>query len=383
MAAARSIKDQLGRALSDLRMSVTDRCNFRCTYCMPRETVESASFLPRDALLSFEEITRTAEVFVGLGVRKLRLTGGEPLLRRELPRLVKMLSGLGVEIALTTNGVLLPKLAAELKESGLHRLTVSLDALDPTVFQTICDAPGFGPEDVLAGIEAAEGAGFESIKINCAVRRGENESEVPKIARHFAKSPHIVRFIEFMDVGTRNGWEMHQVVSATEIRTLLSEVDELVPLPQNYRGEVARRYRYAHGQGEVGIIASVSEPFCGDCSRARMSADGSLYKCLFASTGYDFRAALRAGKSTSELGEVVSNWWAARTDRYSEVRVQTPPSDVRKLHLPLAASKPVAPSQAIAPSQSVTPSKQVAASQSVTPSKPVAASKVEMSFIGG
>lgn len=335
MAAACSIQDQLGRTLSDLRVSVTDRCNFRCTYCMPREKVEGASFLPREALLSFEEITRAAQVFVDLGVRKIRLTGGEPLLRRELPCLVKLLSGLGVELALTTNGVLLPRLAAELKGAGLHRLTVSLDALDPAVFQSICDAPGFGPEDVLSGIEAAEAAGFHSIKINCAVRRGGNEGEVARIARHFSGSPHIVRFIEFMDVGTRNGWDARQVVSANEIRALLSEVDELVPLPQKYRGEVARRYKYAHSDGEVGIIASVSEPFCGDCSRARMSADGSLYKCLFAHTGYDLRAALRAGQDGKELREAVTGWWRARTDRYSEVRAKAASPGAQGRHLPV------------------------------------------------
>lgn len=336
---ARSIKDQLGRSLSDLRVSVTDRCNFRCTYCMPREKVESGSFLPRAELLTFEEIARAAAVFVDLGVRKVRLTGGEPLLRRELPRLVQMLSGLGVELALTTNGVLLPKLAAQLKDAGLHRLTVSLDALDASVFQKICDAPSFGPLDVLAGIAAAEAAGFESIKINCAVRRGENEREVPQIARHFSKSPHIVRFIEFMDVGTRNGWDPRQVVSAAEIRALLAEVDELVPLPANYRGEVARRYKYANGAGEVGIIASVTEPFCGDCTRARMSADGSLYKCLFAHSGLDFRALLRSGKADIELGGSVSAWWETRTDRYSEGRALDQSTKGGERSLPVLSPK--------------------------------------------
>lgn len=339
MVAARSIKDQLGRTLSDLRVSVTDRCNFRCTYCMPREKVEGGSFLPKAELLSFEEIAKAAAVFVDLGVSKIRLTGGEPLLRRELPRLVKMLSGLGAELALTTNGVLLPKLAAPLKEAGLHRLTVSLDALDASVFQTICDAPSFGPQDVLAGICAAEDAGFESIKINCAVRRGGNESEVPKIARHFSGTPHIVRFIEFMDVGTRNGWDPSDVVCASEIRALLAEVGELVPVDPNYRGEVARRYKYANGMGEIGIIASVSEPFCGDCTRARMSADGSLYKCLFAQMGYDLRAALRAGKSEIELGRALTDWWEARTDRYSESRAVVGSSEGQERRLPILGSK--------------------------------------------
>lgn len=335
----RAIEDRLHRPLFDLRVSVTDRCNFRCTYCMPREKVEGASFLPRAELLSFEEITRAASVFVSLGVRKIRLTGGEPLLRRELPSLVRMLRSLDVELALTTNGVLLPQLAAPLKEAGLHRLTVSLDALDPRVFQKVCDAPGFGPEDVLSGIQAARDAGFESIKINCAVRRGENEGDVAKLARHFAGSGHIVRFIEFMDVGTRNGWDRSAVVLASEIRALLSEVDELLPLPPNYRGEVAQRYTYKSGKGEIGIIASVSEPFCGDCSRARMSADGRLYACLFARDGFDFRAALRGGSSEEELRGTVTKWWRARDDRYSELRTHgTSPSNGAR-HLPVADGK--------------------------------------------
>jgi cyclic pyranopterin phosphate synthase len=339
MALPRALEDRLHRPLFDLRVSVTDRCNFRCTYCMPRDKVEGASFLPRAELLSFEEIARAAKVFVSLGVRKIRLTGGEPLLRRELPRLVRMLQSLDVELALTTNGVLLPKLAAQLKDAGLHRLTVSLDALDPAVFQRVCDAPGFGPQDVLAGIQAASGAGFSSIKINCAVRRGENEGEVAKIARYFAGSGHIVRFIEFMDVGTRNGWEPRAVVSASEIRALLSEVDELVALPANYRGEVAQRYKYAGGAGEVGIIASVSEPFCGDCSRARMSADGSLYACLFARQGFDLRAALRGGSSEEELRAAVTAWWREREDRYSELRAQASSQSRGARHLPLVSGK--------------------------------------------
>lgn len=333
------ITDRLGRPLSDLRISVTDRCNFRCTYCMPREKVDGETFLGRSELLTFEEITRIARVFVSLGVRKIRLTGGEPLLRRELWRLVEMLRALDVDLALTTNGVLLPRLAAQLRDAGLQRVTVSLDALDAGVFQKICDAPGFGPEDVLRGIEAAEAAGFTSIKINCAVRRGENEDQVEPIARHFATSPHVVRFIEFMDVGTRNGWDPRQVVSATEIRALLSRVDGLEPLPPNYRGEVAQRFRYLHGAGEVGIIASVSQPFCGDCTRARMSADGSLYRCLFAHSGYDVRAPIRSGASTDELERMVSAWWGARVDRYSERRAISGPAQRDGRRLPVLQSK--------------------------------------------
>ncbi len=339
MSGSAPIHDRLGRPLSDLRISVTDRCNFRCTYCMPREQVEKATFLGRSDLLSFEEITEIARAFATLGVKKIRLTGGEPLLRRELFRLVGMLSDLGLDLALTTNGVLLPRFAADLRAAGLRRLTVSLDALDSEVFQKICDAPGFGPDDVLRGIKAAEAAGFSSIKINCAVRRGENEGQVVPIARHFSTTGHVVRFIEFMDVGTRNGWDPRQVVSATEIKALLCQLDELEPLPAQYRGEVAQRYRFLGGAGEVGVIASVSQPFCGDCTRARMSADGSLYRCLFAHAGYDVRSALRSGAGPEDLQEMISSWWGARVDRYSERRAISGPAQGEGRHLPVLAPK--------------------------------------------
>lgn len=312
--------DQLGRPLRDLRVSVTDRCNFRCTYCMPRASIDEGAFLPRSQLLDFEEIARVARVFVGLGVRKIRLTGGEPLLRRQLPRLVEMLARLDVEVALTTNGVLLSKFARELRDAGLSRVTVSLDALDEAVFQRVCDAPGFSVRDVLGGIEAASAAGFSGVKVNCAVRRGENESEVVPLARYFRGTGHVLRFIEFMDVGTRNGWSHHEVVSAEEIRMALLAVDGLRPLSAQYRGEVAQRYEYEDGAGEVGIIASVTQPFCGDCTRARLSSDGALYSCLFSSHGTPLREVLRAGATDDELTRRVRSWWSERTDRYSEAR---------------------------------------------------------------
>lgn len=313
--------DRLERPLRDLRVSVTDRCNFRCTYCMPRDSIDKGSFLPRSEILDFEEIRRIARIFVELGVVKIRLTGGEPLLRRQLPRLVEMLSTLGVEIALTTNGVLLGDQARDLRSAGLSRLTVSLDALDEDVFQKVCDAPGFGPGDVLRGIDAAQAAGFESLKINCAVRRGENESQVVPLARHFAGSGHVLRFIEFMDVGTRNRWSLDDVVSARQIREMLAGLSELEALPSHYLGEVAQRFRYADGSGEIGIIASVTAPFCGDCTRARLSSDGALYSCLFSSNGLALRDLLRTETSDEELREIVRSWWARRTDRYSQDRL--------------------------------------------------------------
>lgn len=356
-----ALLDRLGRPLFDLRVSVTDRCNFRCTYCMPRESTDSSSFLPRSEILSFEEIERVARLFVRLGTHKIRLTGGEPLLRKELPRLVSALSKLGVELALTTNGVLLPGVAAELRASGLSRLTVSLDALDEEIFQKVCDAPAYSPKDVLLGISAAEKAGFESIKINCAVRRGENESQIVPLARHFLGTSHIMRFIEFMDVGTRNGWQSKDVVSAGEIVRALSEVEELVPLPPQYRGEVARRFAFKDGQGEVGVIASVTEPFCGDCTRARLSSDGKLYPCLFSGVGLDLRDLLRSGAPDEEIQEHISRWWRGRADRYSELRG--------------------APSKSGETAQNAGDS--APGRDTETRHLPVVSGRVEMSFIGG
>lgn len=392
-----ALLDRFARPLFDLRVSVTDRCNFRCTYCMPRERTDSASFLPRSEILSFEEIERVARLFVGLGVRKIRLTGGEPLLRKELPRLVSALTSLGVELALTTNGVLLPGVARELRAAGLSRLTVSLDALDEGVFQKVCDAPAFSPRDVLLGISAAEEAGFESIKINCAVRRGENESQIVPLARHFLGTNHIVRFIEFMDVGTRNGWQPSEVVSAAEIVSTLSTLEELVPLPSQYRGEVARRFAFRSGKGEVGVIASVTEPFCGDCTRARLSSDGKLYPCLFSGAGLDLRSLLRSGAPDQELsGEIVA-WWRGRADRYSQLRSQTEKAD-GSVH---QTSGPVHETsgsvhQTSGPVHETGDSAQLMTGESAQNTDgnqkpgegeprrlPVVSSRVEMSFIGG
>lgn len=335
---ALEIRDSLDRPLRDLRISVTDRCNFRCSYCLPRSKTSEATFLPRSEIMSFEEIARLARCFVATGVQKIRLTGGEPLLRKGLATLVEMLASLEVDLALTTNGVLLPALARDLKQAGLNRVTVSLDAMDADVFQAMCDAPTFSPADVLRGIEAAEAAGFDSVKINCVVRRGQNENQVEKVARHFAGTKHIVRFIEFMDVGTRNAWHQTDVVSAREIQTLLSAVDDLIALPPNYRGEVARRFGFTQGGGEVGIIASVTEPFCGDCTRARLSADGRLFACLFAQTGVDLRQTLRSGVDDAAVGEQIRAWWGARSDRYSDSRVRDDAS-TRGRRLPVVSPR--------------------------------------------
>ena len=312
--------DRLGRPLGDLRISVTDRCNFRCTYCMPREVYGADHpFLPRAQILDFEEITRLATLFVGLGVRKIRLTGGEPLLRRDLARLVRALAGLGVDLALTTNGSLLAEHAAELRAAGLGRLTVSLDALDEAVFPRMNDT-GVPVAAVLAGIEAARAAGFPPPKLNTVVRRGVNESEILPLVRRFVPAGHEVRFIEFMDVGTTNGWRLDEVVPAREVLARLAAELRLEPVEPAYRGEVARRYRAPELGGEIGLIASVSQPFCGDCTRARLSADGRLFTCLFAALGTDLRGALRAGASDAELRALLTRVWRGRADRYSEQR---------------------------------------------------------------
>ncbi len=327
------LHDRSGRPLRDLRISVTDRCNFRCRYCMPRERFGSNfPFLRRQDILSFEEIVRLSRLFVARGVTKLRLTGGEPLLRKDLPRLVEMLGRLGAELALTTNGALLARHARALASAGLDRVTVSLDALDEAVFQRMSDAPRFHVTDVLAGIEAARIAGLGPIKVNCVVRRGVNEDQIEPLVRHFRGSGCTVRFIEFMDVGSTNGWRLDEVASGREILRRLSALAELEPLQPTTPGEVARRYRFADGGDEIGVITSVTEPFCGACSRARLSANGQLYTCLFATQGTDLLGPLRAGESDAQLDARITTVWRAREDRYSEQRAEAVgPRDPRRL----------------------------------------------------
>jgi len=313
--------DTLGRPLRDLRISVTDRCNFRCTYCMPKEVFgHDYEFLRRDALLTFEEITRLARVFAAHGVEKIRLTGGEPLLRRDVDRLVGMLAEIpGLDLTLTTNGSLLPQKAAALAAAGLRRVTVSLDSLDDDVFRAMNDVD-FPVERVLEGIDAAATAGLRPVKVNMVVKRGVNDDSVVDMARRFHGSGHIVRFIEFMDVGHTNGWRLDDVVPAAEIVEMIARELPLEPVEANYPGEVARRWRYRDGGGEIGVIASVTQPFCGACTRARLSADGKLYTCLFAVRGHDLRALLRAGANDNDLAEAIAGTWSRRADRYSELR---------------------------------------------------------------
>jgi cyclic pyranopterin phosphate synthase len=313
--------DTLGRPVRDLRISVTDRCNFRCVYCMPKEVYgRDYTFLERRELLTFEEIERLARVFASLGVEKVRLTGGEPLVRRELERLVEMLAAIpGLDLTLTTNGSLLLVKARALAEAGLRRVTVSLDSLDDDVFRAMNDAD-VPVERVLAGIEAGAAAGLAPLKVNMVVKRGVNEDSVLPMAGYFRGSGHILRFIEYMDVGHTNGWRLDDVVPAAEIVAAIGEEFPLEPLEPNYTGEVARRYRYVDGSGEIGVIASVTQPFCGACTRARLSAEGRLYTCLFATKGHDVRALLRGGATDAELAEALAAVWRARGDRYSELR---------------------------------------------------------------
>lgn len=316
------LRDTLDRPLHDLRISVTDRCNFRCTYCMPREVFgPDFTFLQRSELLSYEEITRLAGIFVGAGVEKIRLTGGEPLVRRDLASLIGQLRGVpGLkDLTLTTNGSLLKSQARALKEAGLQRITVSLDSLDEAVFKAMNDT-GIPPSVVLDGIDAAAAAGLSPIKINAVVQRGVNDHTIVDMARHFRGTGHIVRFIEFMDVGTTNGWQLEKMVPAREIIARINAVFPLEPVEPNYRGEVAHRWRYADGAGEIGVITSITEPFCGDCSRARLSPEGELYTCLFASRGHDLRTLIRSGNSDEEIAAFVGSIWHARRDRYSEIR---------------------------------------------------------------
>ena len=313
--------DTLGRPLHDLRISVTDRCNFRCTYCMPKEVFgHDWEFLSRELLLSFEEIARLARVFAGLGVKKVRVTGGEPLVRRELHRLVAMLAEIpGLDLTLTTNGSLLERKAAALAAAGLDRVTVSLDSLDDATFMRMNDVE-FPVAKVLDAIDAAAAAGLGPIKVNVVVKRGVNDHEVVAMARHFKGTGHIVRFIEYMDVGHTNGWRLDDVVPAAEVVSRISAAMPLEVVAPNYPGEVANRYRYEDGTGEIGVIASVTRPFCGSCTRARLSAEGSLYTCLFATGGHDLRGMLRSGADDQAVMEAISAVWARRSDRYSEIR---------------------------------------------------------------
>jgi cyclic pyranopterin phosphate synthase len=315
-----AVLDTLHRPLRDLRVSVTDRCNFRCVYCMPKEVFgRDHPFLDRRELLSFEEIARLARVFHGLGVEKIRITGGEPLVRRDLERLIEMLAAIeGLDLTLTTNGSLLGQKAKPLAEAGLRRITVSLDSLDDAVFRAMNDVD-FPVAKVLAGIDAAAEAGLP-VKVNTVVKRGANEGSILELARHFRGTPHTLRFIEYMDVGATNGWRLDDVVGAAEIVAKIDAEFPLEPLEANYRGEVARRFRYKDGAGEIGVIASVTQPFCGDCTRARLSAEGRIFTCLFGLKGHDLRAALRDGTSDDGLRELVTAIWERRADRYSEIR---------------------------------------------------------------
>jgi cyclic pyranopterin phosphate synthase len=322
----RGMPDRFGRALRDLRISVTDRCNFRCPYCMPAEVFgRDFAFLPKDLVLSFEEITRLASIFVALGVGKLRITGGEPLVRRDLPVLIAELArirtpeGIPVDLTLTTNGSALRTLAQPLADAGLQRITVSLDSLDDEVFGAM-NGVDFPVARVLEGIAAAREAGLAPIKVNTVVRRGMNESAVLPLARWAREEGLILRFIEYMDVGHSNGWRLDDVVPAAEILDTIDAELPLEPLGAQYRGEVAGRYAYRDRSGELGVIASVTRPFCGDCTRARLSAEGSLYTCLFAVAGSDLKGPLRAGASDDELAAIISSVWAVRADRYSELR---------------------------------------------------------------
>jgi cyclic pyranopterin phosphate synthase len=316
-------RDRLGRALRDLRISVTDRCNFRCVYCMPKEVFgNDYVFLERKEILNFEEITRIARIFSGLGVEKIRLTGGEPLVRRSLERLIALLAAIpGLDLTLTTNGSLLDRKARPLKNAGLKRITVSLDSLDDATFRRMNDVD-FPVARVLEGIEAAAAAGLAPVKVNMVVKRGMNEDSVLPMARFFHNTGHILRFIEYMDVGHTNGWRMDDVVSAGEIIEMIGKEMPLEPLDPNYTGEVAERWRYRDGGGEIGVIASVTQAFCRDCTRIRLSTDGKLYTCLFATEGHDVRALLRGGASDAEIRAAIAGIWSKRADRYSEIRTE-------------------------------------------------------------
>jgi cyclic pyranopterin phosphate synthase len=312
--------DRRDRRVRDLRISVTDRCNFRCVYCMPKAVFgHDHDFLPRSNLLSFEEIVRIARIFVDHGVEKIRITGGEPLLRRHIENLVEELARLPVELTLTTNGSLLRQKARALRDAGLHRVTVSLDGLDDAVFKRMNDVD-YPVADVLDGIEAAAAAGLAPIKVNCVVKRGSNDDQILPLARHFRHSGHILRFIEFMDVGSSNGWCMDEVLPSREVVARISAEFPLASIDANYSGEVAERWRYQDGAGEIGVISSVTQAFCSTCTRMRLSTEGQLYTCLFAQSGHDLRGLLRKGGGDEHLRRAIAAVWRQRDDRYSEIR---------------------------------------------------------------
>ncbi|MFZ5497766.1 MAG: GTP 3',8-cyclase MoaA [Pseudomonadota bacterium] len=319
--------DTYGRPVRDLRISITDRCNFRCVYCMPKTVFgRDYPFLPRSDLLSFEEITRIARLFVARGVRKIRLTGGEPLLRHGMENLVEMLAAIpGLEVTLTTNGSLLEKKAALLRSAGLARVTVSLDALDDATFKRMNDAD-YPVAKVLAGIEAAARAGLVPVKVNCVVKRGMNDDQIVPLARHFRHTGHILRFIEYMDVGATNGWKLDEVVPSAEVLRRIGEHFPIEPIDPNYPGEVAQRWRYLDGAGEIGVISSVTRAFCDSCTRIRLSTEGKLYTCLFASSGHDLRALLRSGADDAALDAAIESIWQQRSDRYSQLRMAATPN---------------------------------------------------------
>jgi cyclic pyranopterin phosphate synthase len=328
--AAAPASDRLGRPLTDLRISVTDRCNLRCRYCMPRSQFGPGhEFLPSAALLTPAQIELAARAFLLCGVRRIRLTGGEPLLRRELCDIVRRLARLDVDdVSLTTNGVLLGRLAHRLRRSGLSRITVSLDTLDPVTFERISDVH-VPLQTVLDGIDAAERAGFGPIRLNCVLRRGSNESEVERLVAYARSRGHVLRFIEYMDVGASNGWTAGEVVPAAEVLRRAGADNALEPVEPGHKGEVARRYRFADGRGEVGVITSISAPFCRECCRIRLSADGRLFTCLFATRGQDIGGLLRSGARPERVADSVRAVWAAREDRYSELREQAPSRPAR------------------------------------------------------
>jgi cyclic pyranopterin phosphate synthase len=331
IAATGLLSDQLGRPLRDLRISVTDRCNFRCSYCMPKEVFDKDhAYLPHSALLTFEEITRLARLFIAHGVRKIRLTGGEPLLRKNIEILVEQLAALRtldgepLDLTLTTNGSLLARKARALKAAGLNRVTVSLDGLDDTVFRRMNDVD-FPVAEVLAGIDAARDAGLGPIKINMVVKRGTNEHEILPMARHFKGSGMVLRFIEYMDVGATNGWRMDEVVPSAEVIERIRAELPLVQMEPSAPGETAERWAYADGSGEIGVISSVTQAFCGDCNRARLSTEGQVYLCLFATQGHDLRELVRGGATDDEIASAVGHIWQQRGDRYSQLRGSLPP----------------------------------------------------------
>jgi len=325
--------DAFGRPLRDLRISITDRCNFRCVYCMPKTVFgRDYPFLPRADLLSFEEVARIARLFAARGVKKLRLTGGEPLLRHGVEKLIELLAAIpGLEVTLTTNGSLLKQKAAALAAAGLARVTVSLDALDDAVFRRMNDAD-YPVAKVLEGIEAAAAAGLRPVKVNCVVKRGTNEGEILPLARQFRNSGHILRFIEYMDVGSSNGWKLDEVVPSSEVLAIVGQEFPLDAIDPHYAGEVAERWRYRDGAGEIGVISSVTQAFCDTCTRIRLSTEGKLYTCLFADAGHDLRALLRSGLDDAGLDAAIAGIWRQRRDRYSQIRMAATPG-LRKIEM--------------------------------------------------